>query len=92
MVLKRSSLIFFILVQVVLISSVRADWINLTGAQSSPNIAEIYVEVDPAGNVTYFQRRGDHIFALCLWRFVPSASKLPPHSQGGIDFVTSPVA
>ena len=25
---------------------VRADWINLTGAQSAPNIAEIYVEDD----------------------------------------------
>jgi len=27
-------------------SSVEADWINLTGAQSAPNIAEIYVEDD----------------------------------------------
>jgi hypothetical protein len=27
-------------------SSVRADWINLTGAQNAPNIAEIHVEED----------------------------------------------
>lgn len=27
-------------------SSAEADWINLTGAQSAPNIAEIYVEDD----------------------------------------------
>ena len=27
-------------------SSAYADWINLTGAQSAPNIAEIYVEDD----------------------------------------------
>ena len=25
-------------------STARADWINLTGAQSAPNIAEVYVE------------------------------------------------
>lgn len=30
----------------VLAPSVMADWINLSGAQSAPNIAEIYVEDD----------------------------------------------
>ena len=34
----------FLLVLVSLVPSVRGDWINLTGAQSAPNIAEIYVE------------------------------------------------
>lgn len=29
-----------------LVSSVKADWINLTGAETAPNIAEIYVMDD----------------------------------------------
>ena len=36
----------FMLVFFILVPSARADWINLTGAQSAPNIAEIYVEDD----------------------------------------------
>jgi hypothetical protein len=34
------------IVILLLASPVKADWINLTGAQSAPNIAEIYVEED----------------------------------------------
>ncbi|MDH3671054.1 MAG: hypothetical protein OES46_07785 [Gammaproteobacteria bacterium] len=35
---------FFIFISVLLVSpSTRADWINLTGAETAPNIAEIYV-------------------------------------------------
>ena len=46
--MKKQSLVFFnfLLVFLVLIPSATADWINLTGAQSAPNIAEIYVEDD----------------------------------------------
>jgi len=44
MILKR--LIIFIAVPLVFVSTVRADWINLSGAQSAANIAEIYVEDD----------------------------------------------
>ena len=36
----------FMLVFFILVPSASADWINLTGAQSAPNIAEIYVEDD----------------------------------------------
>jgi hypothetical protein len=35
-----------ILFSLIFSSSVRADWINLTGAQSAPNIAEIFIEED----------------------------------------------
>jgi len=41
-VMKFFTLIIF-LVLLLLVSSARADWINLTGGQSSPNIAEIHV-------------------------------------------------
>jgi hypothetical protein len=44
MVLKR--LIFYIVVLLMFVSAVRADWINFSGAQSAANIAEIYVEDD----------------------------------------------
>ncbi len=40
---------FWILILLVLLFypfPVKADWLNLTGAQSAPNIAEIYVEDD----------------------------------------------
>jgi hypothetical protein len=40
---------FYLVVLVIALSipfSVRADWINLTGAQSAQNIAQIYVEED----------------------------------------------
>jgi hypothetical protein len=40
----RNILINVLLVSFCFISSARADWINLTGAQSARNIAEIYVE------------------------------------------------
>jgi len=36
----------FLLVFLSMVSSALADWINLTGAQSAPNIAEIHVEDD----------------------------------------------
>ena len=36
----------FLLISLILVPSALADWINLTGAQSAPNIAEIYVEDD----------------------------------------------
>ena len=44
--MKEHSLAFFkvLLVFLILVPSARADWINLTGAQNAPNIAEIYVE------------------------------------------------
>ncbi len=44
--MKKHSLAFFkvLLVFLILVQSARADWVNLTGAQSAPNIAEIYVE------------------------------------------------
>ncbi len=38
--------LFIFLVLLLLVSSARADWINLTGAQSAPNIAEIHVNDD----------------------------------------------
>jgi len=46
--MKKQSLIYFnvLLVILILVPSASADWINLTGAQSAPNIAEIYVEDD----------------------------------------------
>ncbi len=43
--MKFFTLIIF-LVLFLFVSSVRADWINLTGAQSAPNIAEIHVNDD----------------------------------------------
>ncbi|MBT3257726.1 MAG: hypothetical protein HN366_14895 [Deltaproteobacteria bacterium] len=44
---KFSAIIFFFGISVLAFaSSSRADWINLTGAQSAPNIAEIYIEDD----------------------------------------------
>jgi hypothetical protein len=42
----RNILINVLLVSFCFISSARADWINLTGAQSAPNIAEIHVNDD----------------------------------------------
>ncbi len=44
--MKKHSLAFFkvLLVFLIFFPSARADWINLTGAQSAPNNAEIYVE------------------------------------------------
>jgi hypothetical protein len=46
--MKKQSLVCFnfLLVFLILVPSALADWINLTGAQSAPNIAEIYVEDD----------------------------------------------
>jgi hypothetical protein len=46
--MKKQSLVYFnfLLVFFILVPSALADWINLTGAQSAPNIAEIYVEDD----------------------------------------------
>lgn len=46
--MKKHSLAFFkvLLVFLILVPSALSDWINLTGAQSAPNIAEIYVEDD----------------------------------------------
>ncbi len=38
--------VFIILVLILLTSSARADWVNLTGAQSALNIAEIHVNDD----------------------------------------------
>lgn len=43
--LKKILLVFFSLT-LITASSVNADWLNLTGAQNAPNIAEIYVEDD----------------------------------------------
>lgn len=40
-----TSLFIFILI-LLTVTTAQADWINLTGAQSAPNIAEIYVESD----------------------------------------------
>jgi len=41
------AIVFFLIVSTfVFASSTRADWINFTGAQSAPNIAEIYIEED----------------------------------------------
>ena len=37
---------FWVLSCLVFATPIRADWINLTGAQSAPNIAEIYIEED----------------------------------------------
>ena len=42
---KFFTLLIF-LVLLLLVYSARADWINLTGAQSAPNIAEIHVNDD----------------------------------------------
>jgi hypothetical protein len=42
-VLVLFSILFFVLI---VSTSAHADWINLTGAQNAPNIAEIYVEED----------------------------------------------
>lgn len=46
--MKKHSLAFFkvLLVFLILVPSALSDWINLTGAQSAPNIAEIYIEDD----------------------------------------------
>jgi len=44
--MKKHFLVYFLLVFSILVPSALADWINLTGAQSAPNIAEIYVEDD----------------------------------------------
>ena len=46
--MKKQSLVYFnfLLVFFILVPAALADWINLTGAQSAPNIAEIYVEDD----------------------------------------------
>ncbi len=46
--MKKISAIFFtiLLITLTLAPSALADWINLTGAQSAPNIAEIYVQDD----------------------------------------------
>ena len=40
--MPRSYYLIFLL-SLILSSSVWADWVNLTGAETSPNIAEIYV-------------------------------------------------
>ncbi len=44
--MKKHAFVYFsfLLVFLILVPSALADWINLTGAQSAPNIAEIYVE------------------------------------------------
>jgi hypothetical protein len=46
--MKKLSAIFFtiLLITLTLVPSTLADWINLTGAQSASNIAEIYVQDD----------------------------------------------
>jgi hypothetical protein len=46
--MKKISAIFFTILPITLtlVPSALADWINLTGAQSAPNIAEIYVQDD----------------------------------------------
>ena len=44
MALKRLPFFLVIFAILALSPQARADWINLTGAQSAPNIAEIYVE------------------------------------------------
>ena len=44
---KLSAILFFLVASTLAFASpTRADWINLTGAQSAPNIAEIYIEED----------------------------------------------
>ena len=45
-ILSRLIIAACLLVLLAPLSCVRADWINLTGAEISPNIAEIYVEDD----------------------------------------------
>lgn len=44
--LKRYVLFFLMLALWFSFTSARADWINLTGAETSPNIAEIYIKDD----------------------------------------------
>jgi len=46
--MKNISAIFFTILLITLtpVPPALADWINLTGAQSAPNIAEIYVQDD----------------------------------------------
>ena len=44
--LSRYVIYNFVLVMCFSLSSARADWINLTGAETSPNIAEIYIKDD----------------------------------------------
>jgi len=39
----RSSLIFLFVIYFSLSSSAKADWINLSGAENAPTIAEIYI-------------------------------------------------
>lgn len=62
--LKKITLqLFFILFLASLFSTVKADWINLTGAETAPNIAEIYVLDDHVrvqlevyvGDLEYFE-------------------------------------
>ncbi len=43
MPLVRSSLIFLFVIYFSLSSSAKADWINLSGAENAPTIAEIYI-------------------------------------------------
>ena len=46
--MKKHCLVYFklLLISLILVPSALADWINLTEAQSAPNIAEIDVEDD----------------------------------------------
>jgi hypothetical protein len=45
-IITRASAFVLLFVTVISHSSAHADWINLTGAETSPNIAEIYIEDD----------------------------------------------
>ena len=52
--MKKHCLVYFnfLLISFILVPSALADWINLTGAQSAPNIAEIHVNADHIPSMT----------------------------------------
>ncbi len=44
--MKCNKYIIFLLIYCTLVITARADWINLSGADNAPTIAEIYIQDD----------------------------------------------
>jgi len=93
----RNILINVLLVSFCFISSARADWVNLTGAQSAPNIAEIYVEDDHVRLVLeIYVRDLDKFIDLLPDDFLKQGGIVPPpiqerlkwFSEDGFQFLT----
>lgn len=83
--MKHLKAIHIILLGLIVIASstARADWINLTGAQSAPNIAEIYVNDDHVRLVleVYVGDLDKFIDLLPDDWFKPSGTEPPPIAE-----------